>query len=204
MPARVTGWNACPTNPALQVTGGVAPPRRTTDARALQFATLIRSAMGIFFARLQTLSGDHIKALPEPIVMLRCIEVAMGISKAEEFSLRDNRLAGYAKAMAHPARIAILRLLVSRKACVCGDIVGELPLSQSTVSQHLKELKAAGLIQGSIEGAKICYCLNPDGWIAAQELLSNFFSANEMSEANVKKVANELNVANQPNATTCC
>ncbi|MBK9319099.1 MAG: winged helix-turn-helix transcriptional regulator [Bacteroidetes bacterium] len=69
----------------------------------------------------------------------------MGVSKSDEFTLKDNRIATFAKALAHPARVAILQLLIKRQACICGDIVEELPLSQSTVSQHLKELKAAGL-----------------------------------------------------------
>jgi len=76
----------------------------------------------------------------------------MGATKAEEFSVKDNRLSKYAKALAHPARVAILKILLKRNACICGDIVEELPLSQSTVSQHLKELKEAGLIKGQIEG----------------------------------------------------
>jgi DNA-binding transcriptional ArsR family regulator len=71
----------------------------------------------------------------------------MGATKSEEFTLKDNRIANYAKALAHPARIAILKLLIQKQACICGDIVEELPLSQSTVSQHLKELKQAGLIK---------------------------------------------------------
>ena len=84
----------------------------------------------------------------------------MGISKKEEFSVTDNKLAKYTKALSHPARIAILKLLIKRQACVCGDIVDELPLSQSTISQHLKELKEAGLIKGDIDGAKVCYCID--------------------------------------------
>ncbi len=86
----------------------------------------------------------------------------MGVSKAEEFTVKDNRIAAFAKALAHPARVAILQLLIKRQACICGDIVEELPLSQSTVSQHLKELKAAGLIKGDIEGARICYCIDEE------------------------------------------
>ena len=86
----------------------------------------------------------------------------MGATKAYEFSTTENRLAKYAKALAHPARIAILKLLAKKATCQCGDIVEELPLSQSTVSQHLKELKNAGLIQGTIEGAKSCYCIDPE------------------------------------------
>jgi ArsR family transcriptional regulator, arsenate/arsenite/antimonite-responsive transcriptional repressor len=100
----------------------------------------------------------------------------MGISKTEQFTETDIRLAGYAKALAHPARIAILRILLERKACICGDIVDELPLSQSTVSQHLKELKEAGLIQGDIDGKKVCYCINEKAWKEAQEMLSVFFT----------------------------
>jgi len=73
----------------------------------------------------------------------------------------DEELARLAKAIAHPARIAILRLLKHRNACVCGEIVDELPLAQSTVSQHLKVLKGAGLIRGQIEGPRICYCIEP-------------------------------------------
>jgi DNA-binding transcriptional ArsR family regulator len=98
----------------------------------------------------------------------------MGFSKVEEFTLRDNRIATYAKALSHPARVAILRLLLQKKSCVCGDIVSELPLSQSTVSQHLKELKSAGLIDGEIEGVRICYCINKDAWVMARRYLSEF------------------------------
>ncbi len=101
----------------------------------------------------------------------------MGITKAEEFTVKDNRLANYAKALAHPARIAILKLLIKRQACMCGDMVDELPISQSTVSQHLKELKQAGLIKGDIEGAKVCYCINEKEWKAAGERLIELFDS---------------------------
>src|SRR6478609_2986320 len=84
----------------------------------------------------------------------------MGTTKSDEFSVKDNRVSRYAKALSHPARIAILRLLIKKQACICGDIVEELPLSQSTVSQHLKELKESGLIKGDIDGAKVCYCID--------------------------------------------
>lgn len=73
----------------------------------------------------------------------------------------DGELAMFAKALGHPARVQILRLLVRRTSCVCGDIVGELPLAQSTVSQHLKTLKEAGLIRGEIDGPRVCYCIEP-------------------------------------------
>lgn len=100
----------------------------------------------------------------------------MGSTKAEEFSLRDNRIAGYAKALAHPARIAILRILIQRNSCICGDIVDELPLSQSTVSQHLKELKSAGLIKGEVEGVKVCYCINDQAMKTLEEVFKDLFS----------------------------
>jgi DNA-binding transcriptional ArsR family regulator len=101
----------------------------------------------------------------------------MGATKSEEFTLQENKLAKYAKALAHPARIAILKLLASRATCQCGDIVDELPLSQSTVSQHLKELKEAGLIQGEIEGVRVCYCINSKEWLAAQASLNKLFDS---------------------------
>ncbi|HMC97575.1 MAG TPA: metalloregulator ArsR/SmtB family transcription factor [Flavobacteriales bacterium] len=107
----------------------------------------------------------------------------MGLAKLEEFTVRDNRVARYAKALAHPARVAILKFLIAKRSCVCGDIVDELPLSQSTVSQHLKELKEAGLIQGDIEGARVCYCIDPGEWAHAKkyivELMDSFRSTDE-------------------------
>jgi DNA-binding transcriptional ArsR family regulator len=101
----------------------------------------------------------------------------MGATKAEEFSVKDNKVAKYARALAHPARVAILKLLISKQACICGDIVDELPLSQSTVSQHLKDLKAAGLIKGDIEGVKVCYCIDETEWNIAKNYISDLFSA---------------------------
>lgn len=86
----------------------------------------------------------------------------MGASKSDFFTTEQNGLAVLLKAMAHPARIAILEFLISSDKCMCGDIVDELPLAQPTVSQHLKELKSAGLIKGNIEGNSICYCIDKD------------------------------------------
>ncbi len=103
----------------------------------------------------------------------------MGATKSFEFTVKDNKLAKCAKALAHPARIAILQLLAKKQACMCGDIVDEIPLSQSTVSQHLKELKEAGLIKGDIEGAKICYCIDEKEWKAAQLSLNKLFDSFE-------------------------
>lgn len=88
----------------------------------------------------------------------------MGITKTEHFTTKQNELAILAKAMGHPARIAIIEYLLKTDSCICGDIVNELPLAQPTVSQHLKELKNAGLIKGNIEGNAICYCLNEEGF----------------------------------------
>ncbi len=86
----------------------------------------------------------------------------MGLTKTELFTASQNELAVIAKALAHPARIAILEYLLKVNACICGDIVNELPLAQPTVSQHLKEMKTAGLIKGNIEGTAICYCINEE------------------------------------------
>lgn len=101
----------------------------------------------------------------------------MGATKSYEFSSKENQLAKYAKALGHPARIAILKLLAGKNSCQCGDIVEELPLSQSTVSQHLKELKEAGLIKGEIEGAKVCYCIDEKEWKAAKKSLNQLFDS---------------------------
>jgi ArsR family transcriptional regulator len=84
----------------------------------------------------------------------------MAFHKKEAFTQKEQDLALFAKAMSHPARIAILKVLAQRNECVCGEIVGLLPLAQSTVSQHLKELKNAGLIAGTIDGPRSCYCIN--------------------------------------------
>jgi DNA-binding transcriptional ArsR family regulator len=101
----------------------------------------------------------------------------MGATKSYEFSSKENQLAKYAKALAHPARIAILKLLAGKSSCQCGDIVDELPLSQSTVSQHLKELKEVGLIKGEIEGAKVCYCIDEKEWKAAKTWINQLFDS---------------------------
>lgn len=84
----------------------------------------------------------------------------MAFHKKEEFGKKEQELAAFAKALSHPARVAILKVLAAKNECMCGDIVDELPLAQSTVSQHLKELKNAGLIEGTIDGPRSCYCIN--------------------------------------------
>ena len=95
----------------------------------------------------------------------------MGLTRTEEFTLEQNELAAFAKALAHPARIAILQTLIERRSCICGDIVDELPLSQSTVSQHLQELMKAGIIKGTIDGPRSCYCIDPPVWQRLKENL---------------------------------
>ncbi|MEO5777523.1 MAG: metalloregulator ArsR/SmtB family transcription factor [Flavobacterium sp.] len=97
----------------------------------------------------------------------------MGASKTDHFTDTQNQIATLAKALGHPARVAILEYLMNVDSCICGDIVNELPLAQPTVSQHLKELKTAGLIKGSIEGTSICYCIDQN----ALETLKSYFSA---------------------------
>jgi len=99
----------------------------------------------------------------------------MGATKTTLFTRQQNEIALMAKAIAHPARIAILQYLVKQNACVCGDLVEELGLAQATTSQHLKELKTAGIIQGTIEGASVCYCINPKVWKKYKELFNSFF-----------------------------
>jgi DNA-binding transcriptional ArsR family regulator len=105
----------------------------------------------------------------------------MGLTKTEEFTKAQNDLAVLAKALGHPARVAILQFLIKSKACVCGDIVDELPLSQSTVSQHLSELKKAGLIKGDIDGPSICYCIDEKNWARAKKMVGDLFNSFQSS-----------------------
>ncbi len=108
----------------------------------------------------------------------------MGATKTEHFTDRQNDIATLAKALGHPARVAIIEYLMKVNTCICGDIVNELPLAQPTVSQHLKELKNAGLIKGTIEGNSICYCVDEK----ALKKLENYFS-----KASDKLVKNKNN-----------
>ena len=98
--------------------------------------------------------------------------INMGATKTDNFTDQQNRIATIAKAFGHPARIAIIEHLMKVNACICGDIVNELPLAQPTVSQHLKELKNAGIIKGSIEGNSICYCIDEK----TIDILNSYFS----------------------------
>ncbi|MFL9844793.1 ArsR/SmtB family transcription factor [Flavobacterium rhizosphaerae] len=92
----------------------------------------------------------------------------MGATKSAKFTERQNELAIIAKALGNPARIAIIEFLMNTEGCICGDIVDALPLAQPTVSQHLKELKNAGLIKGTIEGTSVCYCIDEKGFEKAK------------------------------------
>jgi len=100
----------------------------------------------------------------------------MGLTKTEIFTDEQNRLAVMLKALAHPARIAILQQIINANACICGDLSIELGLAQATISQHLKELKTAGLIQGTIEGVSVCYCIEPKAWELLKQQLNSFLN----------------------------
>ncbi len=100
----------------------------------------------------------------------------MGVSKTELFTEQQNEIAVLAKALAHPARIAILQHLISARQCITGNLVDVIGLAQPTISQHLKELKASGLIKGSVEGNSVCYCIDPQRWEAVQNILGQLFS----------------------------
>jgi DNA-binding transcriptional ArsR family regulator len=99
----------------------------------------------------------------------------MGTSKTEIFNRRQNLLALRLRALAHPARIAIIEELLARDACVCGELVSQVGLAQSTVSQHLKALKAAGIIKGKVSGSSVCYCIDSDVWEELTASFTHFF-----------------------------
>jgi ArsR family transcriptional regulator len=108
----------------------------------------------------------------------------MAFNKKEEFGAKEQALAAFAKALSHPARIAILSVLAKRNECMCGELVDVLPLAQSTVSQHLKELKQAGLITGETDGPRSCYCIN---WKSFEKFNSDFnFLFEKLKEQNAK------------------
>jgi ArsR family transcriptional regulator, arsenate/arsenite/antimonite-responsive transcriptional repressor len=112
----------------------------------------------------------------------------MAINKKGEFLSDEIRLSDFARTLGHPARIAILKTLAEREECICGEIVEVLPLAQSTVSQHLKELKNMGLIQGTLNGPKSCYCIN---WDILEQYMVDF-----------NKMTNDL-MALRPDKTCC-
>jgi ArsR family transcriptional regulator, arsenate/arsenite/antimonite-responsive transcriptional repressor len=108
----------------------------------------------------------------------------MAFNKKDEFGKKEQELAEFAKAISHPARIAILKVLAQKNECICGELVEQLPLAQSTVSQHLKELKTAGLINGSLDGPRSCYCIN---WKAFEKFNSDMNTLfTKLKEQNTK------------------
>ena len=115
----------------------------------------------------------------------------MVFDKRAQFTPEEQQLAAVAKALGHPARVAIVRLLAQRQTCVCGKLVLELPLSQSTVSQPLRELKVGGLVQGEVDGPRVCYHLDAAGWAVARQLFSDLLA--EMPAA-----------GDTPAASSCC
>lgn len=100
----------------------------------------------------------------------------MGLTKSEIFTDEQNRLATVFKILGHPARVAILQHIINQKACICNDLVDELGLAQATISQHLKELKNLGIIQGTVEGKAVCYCIDDKAWKEIQQEINIFFN----------------------------
>jgi len=98
----------------------------------------------------------------------------VGTAKTEIFSTHQNEIARFAKAFGHPARVAILQYLFKMNSCICGDLVIEIGLAQATISQHLKELKSLGLIQGTVEGTTVCYCIHSENWAKMKNIISDF------------------------------
>jgi len=100
----------------------------------------------------------------------------MGVTKTDNFTQNQNDLASIAKALGHPARIAILQHVAATKGCVCGDLVNEIGLAQATISQHLRELKNLDILQGTVEGTSVCYCINQERWSEIKSSLEAFFN----------------------------
>ena len=107
----------------------------------------------------------------------------MGITRSDIFSENINKAALLAKAFAHPARLTILRHLISSKACIVNDLVDIVGLSQPTISQHLKELKHIGLIKGEIEGPRVCYCINDSVWKEVKDIFTELFDLYDASRS---------------------
>lgn len=106
----------------------------------------------------------------------------MGVTRTELFTTNQNRLANWARVLGHPARVAILQHLVKARTCICGSLVDELGLAQATISQHLRELKEAGLIQGTVEGTSVCYCIEPKAWAKVQAAFNTLFDSYETTD----------------------
>ena len=110
----------------------------------------------------------------------------MALARTTDFPDKDLKLADFAKALAHPARIAILKVLAEKKECICGDLVADLPLAQSTVSQHLKALKEVGLIKGEVDGPRSCYCIDWIKFRRFKELTRSFLLTIEKQETDLR------------------
>ena len=108
----------------------------------------------------------------------------MGLTKTEIFTDQQNTIALIAKAIGHPARVAILQYLIKINSCICGDLVEEIGLAQPTISQHLKELKNMDIIKGNIEGTSVCYCINEEKWVEIENLFASFLSQKPNSAIN--------------------
>jgi DNA-binding transcriptional ArsR family regulator len=122
------------------------------------------------------MNGIDVKIVNRIFTMNDLRNFIMAVSKKEEFTQEDIWLADVAKALSHPARIRILKILNDMDSCMVGSLVDKLPLAQATVSQHLKELKRVGLIEGEIDGPKICYCINAKNLVKAKTALDKLFS----------------------------
>lgn len=105
----------------------------------------------------------------------------MGVTKSDLFSPFQNEVASVARVLGHPARIAILQQLMKTKGCICGDLVSEIGLAQATISQHLKELKAIGIIKGQIEGTSVCYCIDQERWLEIKNQLNMMLDSKEIN-----------------------
>lgn len=99
----------------------------------------------------------------------------MGVTKTDIYTDQQNELATILKALGHPARLAIIQKLLSKACCICGDFTNEIPLAQPTISRHLQELKAIGIIAGTVEGSSVSYCINAQRWRAIQAMLQSLF-----------------------------
>ena len=106
----------------------------------------------------------------------------MGSTKTEIFSDQQNEIAVYAKALGHPARVAILQYLFKLDTCFCGDLVEEIGLAQPTISQHLKELKHLGLIKGTVEGTNVCYCIDTTNWAKMKKVMTDFLNQDSSNQ----------------------
>ncbi|NER12267.1 metalloregulator ArsR/SmtB family transcription factor [Leptobacterium flavescens] len=106
----------------------------------------------------------------------------MGITRSDIYTDEQNRIATVAKAIGHPARVAILQHIIKTRSCICGDLVDEIGLAQPTISQHLKELKNIGIIKGNIEGTSVCYCIDDTTWKEYRDLLGLFFESHNPSD----------------------